>query len=626
MGERIRRWLLPGAGLGWAAALFALGWTLPHHLRFVDSLGWGLLLLVLAPAAVGALLALVPGVLVSMATRQRQVPTNPAWRWLNRIAVSLGLLVTLLTLLSAMAPPQRLHTRLLLFGVDGATWSVIDDLRPLEMLPAFEQLRAEGASGTLRSFEPMLSPIVWTTIGSGVGLERHGIAGFHVTHDACQAARFWDVLEDRGMVVGTYKWLVTYPPRELKGFMVPGWLATGPEVVPEDLTFARTFEQSRKARFRAEGGAQPAEAPAVEVGPVGYVARGVRQGLRLTTLVAMARFTLASRLDPPTDVERMVGIQILRARIDRDLFLGLMERYDPDVATFTYYPTDAIAHRVWRYYKPDLFGGVDAETQHLWDALPSAYRQADEILEELRRRLPDDALLIVLSDHGMTAAGGTGGVAVFGLRAGEVDGALSEAGASVDVSQVGMKVTVAVAQGSVVPAQEVEALLGRFRLGRERLFEVETLSPGVFGLTLAPEGDVRSRSAEPVTLPDGSTVPFETFLRMRADYSGVHHEDGIILLAGPGVREGGAIEGADLYDVAPTILTTLGVPPSREMEGRVLSEAFEDLPPLTPDRDSYADLLAGQRFLATDADEAGDAALEERLRALGYVDGPGEER
>ena len=624
MGDRIRKWFLLGAGAGWAASLLFLGWTLPHHVRFVDSLLWGLALLVLAPAVAGGVLALFPGTLLALATRHRQVQASGTWRWLGRISLSLGALVILLTVASALAPPRRLHTRMLLYGVDGATWSVIDALRPLEMLPEFERLRAEGASGILRSLEPMLSPIVWTTIGSGVGLDRHGIAGFHVTHDACRSARFWDVLEDRGMVVGTYKWLVTYPPREIEGFMVPGWLATGPEVEPEDLTFARVFEQSRKARFRA-GGEAPDPAAEEAVGPVRYVAEGVRHGLRLTTLVELARFTLENRISEPSGEERMVRIQVLRARIDRDLFIGLLERYDPDVATFTYYPTDAVAHRMWKYYDPDPFGGATAESQRFWNAVPSTYRQADEILGELRARLPDDAMLVVLSDHGMTAAGTEGGVAVFGLRAGEVDAALAAAGASVDVSQVGMKVTVAVAQGSTRPPEEVEELLEAFQIGGRDLFRVETLSPGVFGLTLALEGDVRDRSAEAVTLPDGSTVPFESFLRMRDDYSGVHHEDGVILLAGPGVGAGASIEGADLYDVAPTVLTSLGVPPSEEMEGRVLREAFDNLEELTPTTESYSDLIAGFRFPVTADDDGGDAALEERLRALGYVDTPREE-
>ena len=624
MNGRIGWWYLPGAGLGWALALWVLVWILPFNWSFVDSLPWGLLVLMVLPGVAGGLLGLAAGASMAMVRRRR-----PVWvampGWPGRVALAVGALALVLILSSRFAPPRELHTKLMVYGVDGATWAVIDAVQPLEMLPALEQLRHDGASGVLRSIEPMLSPIVWTTIASGVGLEEHGIAGFHVRNTDARAARFWDVFEDRGMVVGTYKWLVTYPPREIAGFMVPGWLATGPEVVPEDLSYARAFEQSRRARYRSEAGEAPSQ-PAVEsVGPVRYVALGVRRGLRLSTLVEMVRFTIEGRLRPRRADEAMVRLQTLRALIDRDLFFGLLDRYDPDVATFTYYPTDAVAHRMWRYYEPDKFGGVSASGRKLWDAIPATYRQADDLLAELRRRLPDDVLLAVLSDHGMCAAGSEGGVAVYGIRAGEVAGTLEAAGADVDVSQVGMKVTVAVGDGGGLPAEDVREMLGRFVLGDRPLFRIEDVAAGVFGLTLAPEGDVRSRSEESVTLPDGSGVPLESFLRTRADYSGIHHEEGVILLAGPGVAAGMAIEDADLYDVAPTLLAALGVPPSGEMEGRVLADAFLVDIGRPPGRESYDDLLGDHRFLTTGADEAGAAALEERLRALGYVDTPREE-
>ena len=617
MNTRITRWLMPGMGLGWAASLLALGWVLPSNLTFVDDRLAGALLLLVLPALVGA----VVGVLIAALFRW-------AWRgsitvdvlWLGRIrwlSFATGIVVLAACLVSNLLPPSRVHTRLMVYGVDGATWTVIDALRPLDMLPAFEELESSGASGTLLSIEPMLSPLVWTTIASGQPLDGHGIAGFHVKNTDCKAARFWDVLESKERVVGTYKWLVTYPPRETTGFQVPGWLATGPEMVPRDLEFTRVFEQSRRAEYRGK-------ATDSSVGTLQYVSQGVRHGLQLSTLVNSVRFSLASRTVKWDDAERLRRTHELRAEIDIDLFFGLLERFDPDVATFTYYPTDSVAHRTWRYFEPDKFGGVDEKTARMWDAIPSTYRQADEILAQIRDRLPPDAHILVLSDHGMCAAGGEGGVAVYGLRAGQVDRALKESGAAADVSQVGMKVTVAVAPDGPVSEEDVRALVRRFSVGGQPLFKVETVSNGVFGLTLALQGDLEARTSEPVTLPDGGTTPLETFLRMRADYSGVHHEEGVIFVAGPNIKRGVRIEDADLYDVAPTLLAMMEVPQSDEMIGRVLTEVFEQPPELKDGPESYDDLVSRSVFIEAEdgASRAGDEALDERLRALGYVDGP----
>lgn len=51
--------------------------------------------------------------------------------------------------------------------------------------------------------------------------------------------------------------------------------------------------------------------------------------------------------------------------------------------------------------------------------------------------------------------------------------------------------------------------------------------------------------------------------------------DGILLLLGEGVRAGTLITSAGIEDVAPTLLYGLGLPVARDLDGRVLSEAFE---------------------------------------------------
>ena len=123
---------------------------------------------------------------------------------------------------SAAATP--IATRLLVVGVDGATFDRIDEMD----LPAFSRLAAEGSRGTLSSMEPMFSPLLWTTIASGKPPRDHGIHGFDVHADDALVPRFWDIAESQGLRIGVYKWLVTYPPREVDGFVVPAWLAPSP--------------------------------------------------------------------------------------------------------------------------------------------------------------------------------------------------------------------------------------------------------------------------------------------------------------------------------------------------------------------------------------------------------------
>lgn len=50
--------------------------------------------------------------------------------------------------------------------------------------------------------------------------------------------------------------------------------------------------------------------------------------------------------------------------------------------------------------------------------------------------------------------------------------------------------------------------------------------------------------------------------------------DGVLLLAGEGIRPGTLLTGAELVDLAPTLLYALGLPVARDLDGRVLTEGF----------------------------------------------------
>jgi predicted AlkP superfamily phosphohydrolase/phosphomutase len=98
-----------------------------------------------------------------------------------------------------------------------------------------------------------------------------------------------------------------------------------------------------------------------------------------------------------------------------------------------------------------------------------------------------------------------------------------------------------------------------------------------------------------------------------------HRLDGLLILNGLGIGAPKEIEGAQIIDVAPTVLHLLGLPVPQDMDGRVMVEALEP---------SYLSVHPVQTGAPTD--EEGSAAfeysseeiqkVEESLRALGYID------
>jgi tetratricopeptide (TPR) repeat protein len=113
-------------------------------------------------------------------------------------------------------------------------------------------------------------------------------------------------------------------------------------------------------------------------------------------------------------------------------------------------------------------------------------------------------------------------------------------------------------------------------------------------------------------LPDDPSVTRD----MRRVSERHHREDGILYLYGRAVRAGTTVSGATLLDVAPTVLALMGIPPPRDMPGRVLTDGLT-LP--DPPRSVASYETAGTSVRAP-ADPAVDAAVLERLRSLGYLD------
>jgi predicted AlkP superfamily phosphohydrolase/phosphomutase len=100
--------------------------------------------------------------------------------------------------------------------------------------------------------------------------------------------------------------------------------------------------------------------------------------------------------------------------------------------------------------------------------------------------------------------------------------------------------------------------------------------------------------------------------------SGAHRIDGIVIANGPGIKKGATVEGATIYDIAPTILYALGLPTGKDMDGRVLTDIFEH-PRETIETVETWDTAP----IKAEAEPELPAAMEketlEHLKSLGYI-------
>ncbi|MCI0407841.1 MAG: alkaline phosphatase family protein, partial [Acidobacteria bacterium] len=73
------------------------------------------------------------------------------------------------------ASTAPLAKRIVLLGVDSFDWRIIDPLLKQGKMPNVARLIARGTRANLRTLRPILSPVIWTSIATGVKPSRHGI-------------------------------------------------------------------------------------------------------------------------------------------------------------------------------------------------------------------------------------------------------------------------------------------------------------------------------------------------------------------------------------------------------------------------------------------------------------------
>jgi tetratricopeptide (TPR) repeat protein len=102
-----------------------------------------------------------------------------------------------------------------------------------------------------------------------------------------------------------------------------------------------------------------------------------------------------------------------------------------------------------------------------------------------------------------------------------------------------------------------------------------------------------------------------------------HRDFGIFIASGPGIRSGEQVRGANLLDVTPTILTAYDLPVGEDMDGKVLTDIFEDAPEVQT-IPSWEDVpgASGQHSPDFELSAAESKEALEQLVALGYIEPP----
>ena len=287
---------------------------------------------------------------------------------------------------------------LVVVAVDGLEWDVLLPLVRAGRLPHLAALMERGSWGLLETFQPTLSPVVWTTIATGKSPAEHGIAGFTLLADGerrlyqsgdRRTKAIWNIASEHEKRVAVIGWWASWPAEAVNGVCVTqrsaltGGLAKGGLLAglerqvfpPERGPWVQAALESTEAEL------DPLRARLFGVAPekVGALEARLYEHCLWSVRADRAYARLAAELLAEEEPWDFLAV-----------YLG-----SPDV----------IGHRFWRYRQPELFehppGAAAVEACGDWIERNAVW--IDEQIGELARLAGERANLVVLSDHGMRA-------------------------------------------------------------------------------------------------------------------------------------------------------------------------------------------------------------------------------
>ncbi len=118
-------------------------------------------------------------------------------------------------------PADDASPRMLVIGIDGASWPLLDALIAEGFMPNLAALRARGLRGVLESSVIPESAMAWTTMRTGVRPGKHGVT-FFISPDTARSS-YWQWLSDAGLrsiILGVPK---SRTNEDFEGVLVGGW-------------------------------------------------------------------------------------------------------------------------------------------------------------------------------------------------------------------------------------------------------------------------------------------------------------------------------------------------------------------------------------------------------------------
>jgi len=288
-----------------------------------------------------------------------------------------------------MNPPAP---KILLIGWDAADWQIIKPLLDSGRMPNLEKMIEQGVMGNLSTLRPILSPMLWNSIATGVRPEKHGILGFTHVDPTTKKVRpyhsnsrkvkaLWNILSQEGRRCHVVNWLASHPAEKVNGVTVSE-------------SFIRHLHASPANAPLPAGGVNPDHLAASLAG-----FRVRPEDIDSTTMRLFV--PRLAEIDQAKDHNlEVLAKQLADCFTTHAVITHLLETEPWDFAAVYFTAIDHICHAFMKYRAPRLPAISEREFEFYKDVVDHTYQLHDLLLGRQLELAGEDCTVIICSDHG----------------------------------------------------------------------------------------------------------------------------------------------------------------------------------------------------------------------------------
>jgi hypothetical protein len=284
------------------------------------------------------------------------------------------------------------HARkVLLIGWDAADWEVIYPLLQAGQLPCMQRLIATGVRANLQTLSPMMSPLLWTSIATGMRADKHGILNFvepdpkgsgirPVTSTSRKVKTIWNILTQQGLRTHVVGWFASHPAEPINGVCVSNQfaVAVGRRTDPRPLA-AGTVHPAELQETLAKLRVHPGEVSPKQMLPF------------------LPRF---ADIDPTDRRIMALAIGLAECSSIHQAVLWILQNQTWDFLAAYFNAIDYLSHYFMRYHPPRREEISEQDFEFYKDVINGTYRYHDYMLAQILPLAGPETTVVLASDHG----------------------------------------------------------------------------------------------------------------------------------------------------------------------------------------------------------------------------------